>query len=395
MAESLSFLNDEPTYQNVWGYGLSRRQGRLENWKWKVECYDTKVGKGEYFCAEDLAQQCSDFAAGRDDCECQFCGRYAQSSWSPSENDFVSSGFSLIDGRLPKRVVLKLLRDRRVADILLRTQVPSQFQEKLAQQLRQLTAKESKDVGDAIGCGDVVAHLGNAEITGIHMQCLRDGVWLNDEIINAYITLLNGQLQESDSSVFIASTFWATKLKGKFVSEEFLRWLKTDVEIGKLTKLILPFHVGNNHWCLGTIDIPIRRLAYYDSLRGSGETFLDLMQKMKTALGRKEEFRRDTPAHIPRQHNGCDCGVFMLMYARYISENLPFAFGAGDMQMFRKKIALAIVNKTSSDLIQYMFIICKEVLFYVLHAPSVSISISRNIWNSIVIMSKTAVFLFF
>ena len=347
VAESLSFLDDEPTFQNVWWYGLSRRQGLLENWKWKVECYDTIVGKGEYFSAEDLAQQCSDFAAGRGDCECHFCRQYAQSSWSPSENDFVSSGFSLIDGRLPKRVVSELLRDRRVADILLRTQVPSQFQEKLAQHLRQLTAKESKDVGDAIGSADVVAELGNAGITGIHMQCLRDREWLNDEIINAYITLLNGQLQESNSSVFIASTFWTTKWRGKFERNGFLRWLgKADVEIGKLTKLILPFHMGNSHWCLGTIDIPIRRLAYYDSLGGSGEAPLDLMQKMKTALGHEEEFRRDTPKHIPQQNNGCDCGVFMLMYARYISENLPFAFDAGDMHLFRKKIALAIVNKT-------------------------------------------------
>jgi Ulp1 family protease len=69
------------------------------------------------------------------------------------------------------------------------------------------------------------------------------------------------------------------------------------------------------------------------------------MNDMKTALGHSEDFRRDVPKRIPRQSNGYDCGVLMLMYARCISEDLPFAFQATDMQVFRKKIALAIANK--------------------------------------------------
>jgi sentrin-specific protease 1 len=152
-----------------------------------------------------------------------------------------------------------------VVDSLRTSQVPSPCRDKQAQLLVHLTDRQCEVVALAMvdDQNTVVAKLGNADVTGRHMQCLRDGEWLNDDIINAYVTLLNMQLQESDPSVFIANTFWVAKFGSKkFDAQAFSRFLKrSHIESEKLTKLILPVHVENNHWCLPSIDIPIRRLA--------------------------------------------------------------------------------------------------------------------------------------
>ena len=45
---------------------------------------------------------------------------------------------------------------------------------------------------------------------------------------------------------------------------------------------------------------------------------------------------------IPKQDNGYDCGVFVCMFADFLTDNLPFAFSQADMDLFRKKIFVSI-----------------------------------------------------
>ena len=49
----------------------------------------------------------------------------------------------------------------------------------------------------------------------------------------------------------------------------------------------------------------------------------------------------------PQQHNGNDCGVFVIMAANFISDNLPVVeanYGQADMPFFRLKIASDILR---------------------------------------------------
>jgi sentrin-specific protease 1 len=45
---------------------------------------------------------------------------------------------------------------------------------------------------------------------------------------------------------------------------------------------------------------------------------------------------------VPQQQNGYDCGVFSIMCADYVSDNLPLSYVQEDMQNNRVKIAAAI-----------------------------------------------------
>ena len=48
--------------------------------------------------------------------------------------------------------------------------------------------------------------------------------------------------------------------------------------------------------------------------------------------------------HVPTQQNGFDCGVFSIMAADFLSDNLPFTYTQNDMEKLRNKIASSILN---------------------------------------------------
>ena len=54
---------------------------------------------------------------------------------------------------------------------------------------------------------------------------------------------------------------------------------------------------------------------------------------------------RRSPDDIPKQLNGCDCGVFALMFAEYQSRDAPFTFDQRHMEYFRVKVLADIMSE--------------------------------------------------
>ena len=52
-----------------------------------------------------------------------------------------------------------------------------------------------------------------------------------------------------------------------------------------------------------------------------------------------------SPDDIPKQLNGCDCGVFALMFAEYQSRDAPFTFDQRHMEYFRVKVLADIMSE--------------------------------------------------
>lgn len=46
---------------------------------------------------------------------------------------------------------------------------------------------------------------------------------------------------------------------------------------------------------------------------------------------------------MPQQQNGCDCGVFALMFAEHLSRDAPLDFDQQDMQYFRVMIGASLM----------------------------------------------------
>ena len=110
-------------------------------------------------------------------------------------------------------------------------------------------------------------------------------------------------------------------------------------------KVIIPVHQGI-HWVLAVIDFKATCVRFYDSLLGNDKGLVeDLLRWVSDEWRNKKEkdvstesWTVEIPKDIPRQMNGCDCGVFMLKYADYIASGCPLTFTQADMGYFRRRI---------------------------------------------------------
>lgn len=152
-------------------------------------------------------------------------------------------------------------------------------------------------------------------------------------VINAIISLMTiaasvyALYYRGALRVFCFSTFFYTKLAEHHVYtyKNVSRWSKREkIVLADCDRILLPVHVGNNHWCCACINVAKKRFEYYDSLGGTNQACLQhLKQFMKdeynTYGGGKrfnekeggEKFDVETwntsyksSSLVPRQNNG-------------------------------------------------------------------------------------------
>jgi Ulp1 family protease len=95
----------------------------------------------------------------------------------------------------------------------------------------------------------------NVDITGEKLQCLKDGEWLNDEVINFYMGMLkekDDSKENSSETSFYLSTFFMTKLIEKrngqatYTYKNVERWTKK-CNIFDMEKIFILINIKNLH----------------------------------------------------------------------------------------------------------------------------------------------------
>lgn len=126
------------------------------------------------------------------------------------------------------------------------------------------------------------------------------------------------------------------------------------IDIFTFNKVFIPTNVNNCHWLLIVIDIQLKCINVYDSMSMRTIKYTDVA---KNWLGReaikldKKDFNVDewivntNEGHVPQQgKNNTECGVFTIMCADFLSDNLPLTYTLQQMPFFRKKIAADIIR---------------------------------------------------
>jgi sentrin-specific protease 1 len=205
----------------------------------------------------------------------------------------------------------------------------------------------------------VVVDKFNIDITVGKLVCLRRNTWLNDEVVNFYMAML----QERDARLCSAgdgtrlpshyfNSFFMTKLleNGQYNYGQVKRWSKK-FDVFALDRVFIPINLNNTHWVMAVVYVQKKEIHYYDSMSGSGKRYLDAMLDWLVDEAREKKGQRldklqwkliDREQTVPQQQNGYDCGVFSIMCADYVSDNLPLSYVQEDMQNNRVKIAAAI-----------------------------------------------------
>lgn len=109
--------------------------------------------------------------------------------------------------------------------------------------------------------------------------------------------------------------------------------------------MLVPIHLGY-HWCLAVVDLRDKSISYYDSNGSRNYCCLNVLKQylVEENLEKKKSFLDLSTwvlaniTDIPQQTNGNDCGVFVCIFAEYLSANKIFNFCQKDMQYFRKKL---------------------------------------------------------
>ena len=110
------------------------------------------------------------------------------------------------------------------------------------------------------------------------IQTLRGLNWLNDEIINFYMSLLCERSKDQTRSlpkVYAMTTFFYPKLLKDGYSKLSL-WTKK-VNIFSFDLVLVPLHLGL-HWTLAVIDVKVSEVRYYDSMNRQNEECLKALR---------------------------------------------------------------------------------------------------------------------
>jgi len=201
--------------------------------------------------------------------------------------------------------------------------------------------------------------INNIDIKYEDLQRILPGQWLNDELINCYMSIINDESKKKENNypkVHCFNTFFNVMLlnNGKGYSyQRVSKWTKT-FDIFALDYVIIPVHVGGNHWCLGVINIRDKKIEYYDSMGGTNPSCIknlkqyvvDEHQAKKGSAIDITEWGTYTPADsVPQQNNAFDCGVFMCQFAESIaSANDIQNVNQVDMPYYRKRMMLEILH---------------------------------------------------
>lgn len=125
------------------------------------------------------------------------------------------------------------------------------------------------------------------------------------------------------------------------------------------------------HWTLIMLDFEDKVIYYVDSLGGSGDyIFKNVLQYLKDEhIDKKKTEYKDIDEweciscrnFTPQQHNGSDCGVFMLATTEFLSEGFEqLKFTQSEMSYFRQRLLCLIMHQSLIEQKNTIYILFKH-----------------------------------
>jgi sentrin-specific protease 1 len=218
---------------------------------------------------------------------------------------------------------------------------------------------------------DVLLERFNAKVYRSQIRCMRPGTWLNDEIINQYLFLLqerSAQLckdlapgqrgQGARLRCYMHNTQFYTKLTegGVYDYSRVAKWTSRGTRKADLFAkdiVFFPRNISGAHWTLCVAYIVERRIEYLDSMGAAGaECMADVLRYLADEHADKKNSPLDTSTwstkshrrSCPQQLNTNDCGVFMSTLVNHLSVGAKLDFSQSDMEYYRKRITIDVLT---------------------------------------------------
>jgi sentrin-specific protease 1 len=167
-------------------------------------------------------------------------------------------------------------------------------------------------------------------IHGDDLHTLRPGQWLNDRVINAYLTMLLEQIR--GDRVHVMSSHFMQKLlnpKQEVTTEArgVLRMHCGIKSIFELKRIIIPYNINNVHWVAIAVNFHEKHVSLWDSTIGAHQNATKqlLLYLQQQATRDQVEFNEDdwtVEFHHEtsiRQENSFDCGLFAIAFCVHLA----------------------------------------------------------------------------
>ncbi len=262
-----------------------------------------------------------------------------------------------------------------------------------------LTSEVSEDDLDKYSNGHQLLNVIAANpIADDHVEVLKFGQWLNDEIINAYLFTLQS---ENKPGVVALSSFFYKKLCQEGLNDQVKRWLGPIGDINDRSLILIPINLNNSHWAMATYVVAAKTLNFYDSMlhNPSGmrilgklkpvfeylhetskkgktiektpsppptstakmasvkDTVFGLTAYLQSKLNIKEdmpvqsttEIKLVIPSGQPQQTDGSSCGVFVCKWAQKLATKSDTKFSQSDIAQHRRHMVDKLCTFEGTD----------------------------------------------
>ena len=178
--------------------------------------------------------------------------------------------------------------------------------------LRKHTAYEVRRVDD------VLYSVGaERDVVGVKRESwrrLKPGLWLNDEIMNSFLSLVNqsdernGSHDSTRQRMFILSSYFFEKMAGKvgYRYDLVKNWTNRcpGRDIFAISKVVIPINIGNYHWTCVVVYMDEKRIQFYDSKYNGEEIDYDWYMK-KIFMFLKDEYFYKKGEKFPNEEAWC------------------------------------------------------------------------------------------
>lgn len=160
------------------------------------------------------------------------------------------------------------------------------------------------------------------------MELVYPNKWVNNRIIDAYLELLTKKnFRFGYIPTYVVKYF---RENGR-INPVWFQSITVE-HLDKIKYWLIPAHLNGDHWALAALEVTINWMTFYDSLNpgivmGSKNLFRENMliffkmlyqEKSGSMPFDPEETECFDMDDMPRQGNGIDCGVFLMMFAKDI-----------------------------------------------------------------------------
>lgn len=168
------------------------------------------------------------------------------------------------------------------------------------------------------------------------LQRIRDGDWLNDEIINGFLSLPITDCERNNVLVLSSSDMRAVESFGRERRMRLFAQSKICSNLVDVRKTIFPHNVGNNHWILLTYDHSLNVWLTFDSIDAihgnTAKKYHLILMDMMGYVPPFPEFvhqKGDIPKHIDDYQCGvwtCIAGLCVITGHVFPENTEPYAF---------------------------------------------------------------------